>query len=190
MDPLVPALVEYRTLQLTEMEERACRGRLGTSWYDMNVAIMAAMASLQTVATISEARAMYPISRWNEYFNTESDALAWKGKECSVVILTPYKAMLTLLEGALDFLVATCGARGRSSVRCFTIDAVQGATFEAVVIAVPDVAAGWGDFVADPRRVTTMCSRQYYMLVMPNVRQDPPSNCRRLCLREVEGLLA
>ena len=88
MDPLVPALVEYRTPRLTEMEERACRGRLGTSWYDMNVAIMAAMASLQTVATISEARAMYPISRWNEYFNTESDALAWKGKECSVVILT------------------------------------------------------------------------------------------------------
>ena len=27
MDPLVPALVEYRTPQLIEMEERACRGR-------------------------------------------------------------------------------------------------------------------------------------------------------------------
>ena len=55
------------------------------------------------------------------------------------------------------------------SIECVTVDAIQGETFDYVVLALPPPAAEWSDWLCNPNRLLTLISRHRWQLAMPYV---------------------
>ena len=53
------------------------------------------------------------------------------------------------------------------TIECVTIDAVQGETFDYVILALPPRAAEWSDWLCNPNRLLTVISRNCSQMAMP-----------------------
>ena len=85
--------------------------------------------------------------------------------------------MVNLTRDAVDF-VLKIGHRfdnpEQCKIDCVTIDAVQGETFDYVVLALPPTAAEWSGWLCDATRLLTLISRNRWQMTMPWVREANP----------------
>ena len=83
--------------------------------------------------------------------------------------------MVNLTRDAVDFVLKICFDKPEQcKIDCVTIDAVQGETFDYVVLALPPTAAEWSSWLCDATRLLTLISRNRWQMTMPWVREANP----------------
>ena len=114
---------------------------------------------------------------------TDEMAAAWASEPVEVTIVAVYIAMVDLLSEAVRFMQDLLRHYGNDDVRndvnenclrikCVSADAVQGETFEIVVLALPPTTREWTSYLCDPSRMLTMLSRHCLQIVVPQVHND------------------
>ena len=98
---------------------------------------MAVSVVLLIVRHVAQASADYLSGPWRNQFDKEEQAQSWKQKKPDIGVSSPFAATVLLFDGALQFLAVRFDSL-HVGTRCLTVDATQGATFEAVVVAAPD----------------------------------------------------
>ena len=153
-------------------------GYVGSSKYNLNVALSAAAAAL--CLAILELRLRRDTKGLcKEHFSSIEEMENWRNKKVKVQILAPYKGMLHFTKRAVDFLFGipketeTAGQPISNLIDIIvvdhtSVDASQGNTYQISVLASPGDNE-WTKFSADKLRVLTMCSRHYLTIALPQI---------------------
>ena len=134
-------------------------GYVGKSRYDVDVALQAAMAAVVVGLHQLNLRLSYNLAECQTHFNSEQDATRWTRGHVRVVIISAYTAMVDLTRDAVHYVQMgrlersdlamlanmTFDDFNRLEISCASADAVQGETFDYVVLALPPLTSQWSD---------------------------------------------
>lgn len=191
----LPEVVVYDTWYLPHPEKVKMTGVIGSSSYNLNVALHAVCASIVMGNMYMQAQSRYDVQTWwPRHFMSLDEATAWQRKDVRVVTLSPSRAMLPMLKAALRFLelhrtrllagdeavfpmdvssdvsefIAT-----KFTIEFTTVDSFQGDSCELVVGALPDEFDDFSNFAREPSRLLTLCSRSSFTFAMPRIWGSP-----------------
>ena len=129
-------------------------GHIGKSRFDIDQALYAALTAVSVAwdqITLRQDWQYWTLRHgWHHYYSPqcEEHVRKWRTSPFRVIIICPYTAMVNLTRDAVDF-VLKIGHRFHNpeqyKIDCVTIDAVQGETFDYVVLALPPIPAEWAD---------------------------------------------
>ena len=158
----------------------AMSGYHGKSRYDVDVALYAAMAAVVVGVQQLRLRRTYDLAEWSTHFASEEAATMWARGRVRVTIIAAYTAMVDLTREAVRFVQGLhpsseyiMGAGDdRIEICCASADAVQGETFDYMVLALPASTSQWSEWLCDPSRLLTIMSRYRWQLAMTYVLDD------------------
>ena len=163
----------------------AMSGYHGKSRYDVDVALYAAMAAVVVGVQQLRLRRSYDLAEWSTHFASEQAATMWARGRVRVTIIAAYTAMVDLTREAVHFVQGRQypysqnirdAVFDRIEIFCASADAVQGETFDYVVLALPSSTSQWSEWLCDPNRMLTIISRYRWQLAMTYVLDDGASS--------------
>lgn len=149
MDFVFPEISMYHSMQMSFARKRrvTVSGFMGSRQYFLYVPLSAASTALVMAVKELHLRKDFRGDLDDNYFASTKEAYDWHRKKVQVHICAPYTSMLPIIQAAVDFLLALplkleLGGSPISdlmdiTVSKYTVDASQGNTYQACVLALP-----------------------------------------------------
>jgi len=170
LDTHMPQIVTYEPLQLSDDNSKKAKGVIGTSDYDLNIALMASAAAIRI--------GLYEISLRNGGtgvpgdFEDKQQFTAWTDASVSIQCIAIYQSMTLVMQVCVKFLInlstkMTKQQKAQLLIAFSTADKMQGSTKATTVLAYNPDGTKWSSFAGAPKRMVTMFSRSFRTIVMP-----------------------
>ena len=149
-------------------------GHHGTSRYDKDVALYAAMAGVVMGLEQLRVRRTYDLTQRATHFTSEDAARTWTQERVRITIIAAYTAMVELTREAVSFVKdhVMFSENDLTEICCMSADAVQGETFDYMVLALPPSTSEWSEWLCEPSRLLTIISRYKLQLAIIYVFEE------------------